>query len=214
MRLLPVLFGLLVVVASGATHGYLTQRWGPGGELERAAAVVDKFPDEFGSWRVQSSEPMEPIVIETLRCANYVNRVYLNTKTSEQVSIAVIVGPPGPTAVHTPEICYSSHNYTQLQAKASKTIEVQQQEHSFWVTHFKPNKSGASELSVYYAWTADERWHASQAPRFEYGGAPFLYKIQIASNDLHQPKEVSTDACHRFLEDLLSSNWKREESQS
>lgn len=199
--------GLATILLGGFVHGQLTQRWGPGGELQRAAEAIDVFPDEFGPWRLQDSKPMAPIVVETLQCANYVNRVYLNTETAEVVSTAVIVGPPGPTAVHTPEICYSSRDYSILEERTTQVITSGEQEHRFWAVRFRPNRAGANELRVYYAWSAGEPWDATSSPRFVYGGRPYLYKIQLAGNAPVNSEVVGADSCRRFLQDLLASGW-------
>ena len=54
---------------------------------------------------------MDEDTVEMLECTGNIVRTYENQRTGEVVSVFVIVGPAGPIAVHTPEICYSSQNY-------------------------------------------------------------------------------------------------------
>lgn len=199
--------GVLLIAIGGGVHGRMTQRWGEPADLVAATQVLDQFPESFGDWRLQDSAAMDANVTETLQCAGYINRTYLNASTSEVVRVAIIVGPPGPTAVHTPEICYSSRSYTIDQEASEKTIEGPDGENTFWAVRFRSNEPGGGELYVYYAWTADGVWHASKAPRYEYGGAPYLFKIQLAGQPPLVGKTTGDDLCARFLNDLTQSGW-------
>jgi hypothetical protein len=141
-------------------------------------------------------------------CAGYVNRTYVNQKTGGEVSLAIIVGPAGPTAVHTPEICYSSQAYSQeTPRKAITFADPAGEQHSLWRLTFRSNDPAAEQLCVHYAWTADGRWQASESPRFEFAGKTMLYKIQMAS-PVPPGKIEDTNPSKQFLEDLFGSGWK------
>lgn len=200
--------GTVVIVAAGIAHGALTHRWGPGDELARAADVVESFPESFGPWRLQDASELPDVVAETLQCAGYVNRRYLNVDTSEVVSIAVIVGPPGPTSVHTPEICYSSRDYSIDQGPNQRVLETDGEDHAFWELAFRSNLPGGPPLQVAYAWATDGVWVAAQAPRFRFGGSPFLYKIQVAGVPQSDPEQQAEGLCTEFLTDLLQTTWR------
>ena len=200
--------GLIAVVVGGVVHGKLTQRWGPGNDLVLAAAALDSFPDAFGPWRLHDSAEMSDRVVEMLQCAGHVNRTYVNLDTAEQVNVAVIVGPPGPIAVHTPEICYSSRTYKIDEAAKKMTLSQQDAGHSFWLTKFRSKQPGGENLYVGYAWTTDGIWHASDSPRYEYGGKPFLFKIQLAGSPLRSSEKLSDDLISRFLDALLQTSWR------
>lgn len=202
-----VVAGLVAIVAGGMTHGALTQRWGPADQLRKAATRLDAFPDSFGPWRLQEAMEMDDDVVDLLECASHVKRTYVNVDTSEQVHVAVIVGPPGPTAVHTPEICYSSRDYSIEQASEKRALDVQGDKHSFWAVRFRHNQPGSADLHVYYAWADGSVWNAADAPRYEYGGRPYLYKLEVAGSPVGLNKVESKDLCRRFLEDLLQSGW-------
>ncbi|WP_197525291.1 exosortase-associated EpsI family protein [Pseudobythopirellula maris] len=203
-----------VIVLAGVVHGKLTQRWGPGGQLEKAAATLASFPESFGDWRLEDSSPMEPAVVEMLQCADYVNNAYMNSRTGEVVRVALIVGPSGPTAVHTPEICYSSRAYEIIEEAQRNEFAVDGVKHAFWGVRFKSSSPGGAGLKVYYAWTADQAWRASEAPRYEYAGAPYLWKIQIAGAMGAADDSPSNDPCRRFIEDLLRDGWKPQAADS
>lgn len=196
---------ILMTVASGVTHGYLSNRWGPSNELQLAAAHLAKFPTDIGGWQSVEDQEMDEDTRRILDCAGYVNRRY--TKNGQQIGIAVIVGPPGPTAVHTPEICYSSREYEihdtrtplELESKNGKT-------HSFWQTKFRSKRPTGDQIEVCYGWNDGTTWVASESPRYAFGGRRYLYKVQLAAQ-IDPRKKQEYSACADFLQSLLNSSW-------
>lgn len=200
--------GIIAIVVGGAIHGRVTQRWSASNELLKAAEVVEAFPESFGPWRQEKSLEMEDTVAETLQCAGYVTREYFNTETSDRVQLFIIVGPPGPTAVHTPEICYSSRDYEISEDAKKVSLQEDERNHTFWALKLKSRRPGGADRRVHYAWTCDETWRASEAPRYEYGGMPYLYKIQVTGVSKFFREDDTDNFCMRFLADLTQSGWR------
>ena len=148
---------------------------------------------------------------QILDCAGYVNRQYVNRRSGETISLAIILGPAGPISVHTPEICYSSRAYSITTPRKQVLFTDQRgRSHAFWALTFRSNNVSADQLCVYYGWTSDGTWRAPESARFEFAGRPMLYKLQIATlsppTETGQQKE-SQDACAKFLAALLESGW-------
>jgi hypothetical protein len=203
--------GIAVTVSTGIVYGRLTQRWGPGPDLAAAAHHLNVFPTEFGDWQLLNEDTMDEPTRQILDCAGYVNRQYVNRRSGETISVAIIVGPSGPTSVHTPEICYSSRAYSIVTPRKQAVFTDRRgRSHAFWALRFLSNNVSAEQLSVYYGWTSDGTWRAPESARFEFAGRPLLYKLQIAS--LSPPTEAgqkneNQDACAKFLTALLDSGW-------
>jgi len=207
--LLLIAAGIGITVGTGFAYGRLTQRWGPGPDLMAAARNVANLPKQIGDWQLLSEEPMDPAVIQILSCAGHVNRKYLNRQTGQTISIAIIVGPSGPTSVHTPEICYSSRAYTVTGTRKRATLsDPDGRAHSFWTLSFRSNKTSIDQLRVCYGWCADAGWTAAESPRLEFAGRRLLYKLQIASLVSQLAADKSPDPCQEFLSALLRSGWK------
>jgi hypothetical protein len=201
--------GVSITLATGFVHGRLTQRWGAPPDLRHSATNLKELPAEIGDWRLQNEEPLTASVLKMLSCAGYVNRQYVNRNSGETISIAIIVGPPGPTSVHTPEICYSSRAYSIQESRRELSLSDDAgRTHSFWYVPFRSENPLADELRVYYAWCADDVWVASEAPRFEFAGRPLLFKLQIACSIPSQATRESQDPCTEFLTAFLRANWK------
>ena len=201
--------GVGIVLSAGVLYGHYSQRWGPPADLVAAGSHLDSLPRQLGEWQVAEELPMGASALAMLECAGCVNRRYVNQESGETVSVAIIVGPAGPTAVHTPEICFSSRAYDLQDQRKSVVIgAAPDAEHSFWRVSFKTRNVLADELRVYYAWSRGERWEASTSPRVKFAAAPLLYKIQLAGLTASGTKTVDSDPCRQFLDELLDSEWK------
>ena len=124
-RYLPILSLILVLVLtaiSGAIHGRMSNRWGPPQDSRAAAEKLQDLPVQFGSWRLQSSDELSDFIEDTLQCVGYLLRTYANQETGEVVTVTILLGPPGPISVHTPEICFSSRAYEIREERQKVTI--------------------------------------------------------------------------------------------
>jgi hypothetical protein len=139
-------------------------------------------------------------VQEVLECQGYSYCTYLNRSTGDVVNVAVILGPPGPIAVHTPEICYSSKEYKQTSHRRHEDLP---EGDSLWSVSFRSNSVDAQSFAVYYGWSDGDVWHATYDPRFEYAGSPYLYKLQLAGRSNRVDADADHEACRRFLEAYL-----------
>lgn len=202
-KLLAVVIAL--TLASGTLYGRLTQRWGPSADLVAAADHVRSFPKQLGAWQLVEDSTMPDSTQRTLECAGYVNRTYIHQETGQSIGLAIIVGPPGPTAVHTPEICYSSRSYN-IKERPSK-IEGDSQDHSFWGVLFQSRAAGAQQMQVYYAWNNGEKWEATDNPRIKFGGQRMLYKIQISGDKGLGIGNELTNPAKKFVDALAKSSW-------
>jgi hypothetical protein len=201
------LSGVLAVTTVGAGwfEGRLSNRWGEPADLASAGAALENVPTQVGDWEMISTQPFSEETLQMLECAGHFTRTYQNRVTGEQVNVALLVGPPGPTAVHTPEICYSSrdHEITESRVAVHAGPEAAPDQ-TLWKLTFRSNDLEQSMLRVYYGWHAtDGSWQASENPRFEYGGASLLYKIQLAGRMPSTSSVADGDSCSRFLRAFL-----------
>lgn len=204
---LPVLSIVLVVgltLLSGIIHGRMSDRWGPPQDSLAAANKLAEIPDQFGGWKLQISEEISDSVVEMLECAGYINRTYVNQETGESVNVAILLGPPGPISVHTPEICYSSRDYAIVGEPQQVTVRSSQgSDDEFWAMTFQSRDLSADILRVYYAWSTGGGWSAAKAPRFTFAACPYLYKIQLAGHLPPGADAEASDPCRSFLQNFV-----------
>ncbi len=191
---------LVATVLSGVLHGHLSRRWGTHTDVVAFGERLDDVPARIGPWQMDSSGDLDAEVQEILRCDGSLKRSYINVETGASVTVALLLGPAGPIAVHTPEICYSSRDYEIVGSKEVATLNAASDvPNKFWVSKFRGRSLAEENLRVYYGWSTGEGWIAAESARFEFSGEPWLYKIQVAGAvPDSQPPE--SDPCRDFLE--------------
>ena len=196
---------ILITLAVGVVHGNLTKRWGLRADVIAAGKRLEEMPKAFGDWQLEREEALAPVVSRLVQCTGSVSRVYRNTKTDDFISIVVLLGPAGPIAVHTPEICYSSREFQITRKREHWSLRTDLDKNSkldqFWDLRLQATNASANTIRVIYGWTNTHQWQATENPRFSYSGSPFLYKLQLAGPV--PVDENSPDVCADFLTAFL-----------
>jgi len=231
-----------VTLLSGYVHGRFYNRWGIPGDMKAKVPMVDALKQRlktegFGDWKMVEDLPMTDVVRNTLEIPTvgkpedrksdqeetfpkhnpnllygYINGVFRNDN-GEVVRGFLVLGPPGPISVHTPEVCYSSQAYEIKEkrrrvrifpeSEASDEEEAAPREDEFWALTMRSNDLDADILRVYYAWTNTGNWSAVYSPRVSFGGDPMLFKMQLAANLPPDRNLEEGDTCRAFLQALL-----------
>lgn len=163
---------------SGIMHGFLDGRWGKPEKHVTTAARLNTLPQEVGPWSQVVERELNETAQKLLRCDGYLIREYWNASTGERVQVAVLMGPRGPIAVHTPEICYSSEGTKVLRDRTMRTVRAGDETARFWSLQLGLEGDSTPSLDVWYAWSDGGDWEAAEYPRFWLTDR--LYKIQIA----------------------------------
>lgn len=211
MLSLPRLFATAVVAAivisSGFAAGKVANRWSEPAELNEVAKALATLPETCGAWRLLSETEIDPEIIEMLACSGYVNRSYRRQGAHETVHVAIVVGPPGRIAVHTPEICYASQGFHLEQPPVRRSFELPDGTRGeFTHTSFLPDALGPEaepRLIAYHAFSDGGAWQAPEHPRFAFGGRPYLMKLQLAGRTKAESAQSLSDPCRDFLEAFL-----------
>lgn len=183
--------------------------------LQLGGAAVHRLPESFGLWRQVSNDPLDADTLAILQCDDHENRVYANSETGERVALTLLVGKAGPMVAHTPEVCYSSAAFDVVETAKPREIRTTgPAPDTFDRIVFRSNSVAGEKQTVYYAWRrAVGAWEAPKDPRLTLGGAPVLYKLQLAStggdsaaetdSETGTDSENGSEVCRRFLDDLL-----------
>lgn len=201
-RYLLLVFALFLTLGSGYLPGALGRLRG-GDSMAAAVEQLKDTPQEFGAWQMQAELSLEPQLVEMLQCAGSVYRSYRNRETGDTVTLTLLVGPPGPTVVHTPEICFSSQGFHVESSPVRRKIDLPgHATAAFWEATFEPDQpdpAGPQRLTAWHALSDGGAWLAPDYPRLVFATRPFLMKMQLAS--LASPE--SGDPCRAFLEAFL-----------
>ena len=201
-----VVLAVGLTILSGVLHGRASNRWGPVADTLAAANKLKEIPNEFGDWRLQSSEELDKTSLDMLQPAAYLVNRYQNRQTGDVVDMFLLLGPPGPVSVHTPEVCFGTKNYKSRGERQKVAIRGSAGgDDEFWALDFKTISLRGDLLRTYYAWSPGDRWQALKDARFWSAGLPYLYKIQLSC--LLPPgttdPQSSDDPCRKFLQDFV-----------
>jgi hypothetical protein len=171
--------------------------------IAEAASRFTLVPTHFGPWQMREEDTLSESALRLLGCSNHICRTYVHEKTGETVGLVILVGPAGPLAVHTPEICMSSREYENVKAAQSIEIDASGQKSQFFSTLFRARTLEGQKLNVYYGWSRDGHlWEAPESPRVTLGPLPVLFKIQVACADTALTSDEPSPGVS-FLNDLV-----------
>lgn len=197
---------LVGTLFGGWLHGRFETRWGADDLLAAAGKQLQQpLAEQHGNWRLVSETPFSSDVVQMLQCPAHINRRYMHQQTGDVVNVFLIVGPPGPTSVHRPEVCYGSQNYIITSGREPLTVvDRTQAKHSLWQVVMEPRKVDGVPLRVFYGWGTGNVWSATVEPRFAHAGEPYLYKIQLSSplNNANDEFNPCADFLSWFLPEI------------
>jgi hypothetical protein len=186
-------------LASGLLQGHFRHRWGNPQSASLAAEELQRLPARLGDWQTVQTFYLSDNEQQTLQAFGHLGRVYRHQRTGETISLSVIIGPFGPTAAHTPEVCLTSSQYQPQSGRQSLTLPDSAD--TFWTVVFNSTDVEQRRLRVTYAWAFAGPWTAAKQPRFQFAASPYLYKLSLSSSS--PDDAASLETCRQFLESLL-----------
>ncbi len=197
-----LLIGMVVIFAFTATasiaHSYLDGSLEWSKQRQELVKHLDSLPKSVGSWEFVEARELDASALQMLQCYGYMNHEYWNKSTGARISVAVLYGPRGPIAVHTPDVCYSSRGIEPIGDRKVETLTNSKQTDTFWTIQFRQGRESTPHLDVWYAWSDGGPWLASDNPRFWMTDS--LWKIQVAGVP---GKTVEESDCKRFLQEFV-----------
>jgi hypothetical protein len=174
----PLAIAATIAVVSGVAHGWLNDRWVNKPNLDATAAKLEELPKEFGDWLLVEDQELPDATQSLLQCYGYKLQVYENTKTGRRLTVAVLFGPRGPIAVHTPEVCYSGQGVMPEGDRVREVIDTGNEQHTLWRVDLQSRRDSKIAIEAHYGWSDGTKWQAAEYPRVWLTGQ--LYKIQLA----------------------------------
>jgi Protein of unknown function (DUF3485) len=194
MRVVPIIAGLVVLVGSAVLHGQWTGRWEAADPGQATAGRLDQVPLTLGEWEGQTVPVNESDLPPML--TSHMFRKYTNRTTGETVSVS------GPTAVHTPDMCFVGGGYELVAPPAKVTAPVGDAE--FFSTRFrKVRLEGTEMLRVFWSWSTGSTWQAPANPRLAFARYPVLYKLYLIHPMKRTDEPLPEDACMQFMQVFL-----------
>jgi hypothetical protein len=193
------------LLASGLVQGFLSDRWSnrADAQVREARARLDAFPMHVAEWDgiVFLSPEADPGATE----GDHVSRGYVNRLNGHEISMLMAAGHARNVwQWHTPDQCYPARGY-ELAAPVAKTaVAVDGIEAEFFYADFTRSRGTTPEhLRLFWAFSGDGRWLASDLPKFTFGQYTNLYKVYVQRKLLHPGEPLDDDPCLDFLKVAL-----------
>jgi Protein of unknown function (DUF3485) len=209
---------VVLIVAFGVAEGLWSGRWDWFEGPEQASAKLAAVPRTVGDWQSKEMH-LDERAIAAAEISGYLWRVYTNQVTGATVQVLMVCGRPGPTSVHTPEVCYGGAGYKIADAAAARPVEAPglRWPAVFWTCRFQKAGPSPEALQIYWAWNATGEWLAANNPRWSLGHHRYLYKLYVVrslSNTEGTADDTVTDFMRQFLPALENSLYGETSAQS
>jgi hypothetical protein len=173
-------------------------------QLDIAAERVALVPMVVGAWQ-GTEEQGDAASFEQAGAKRYWMRQYVHAGSKETILVILMCGRAGKMSVHTPEVCYRGAGYELGEDPTPCLINGKSTNlGSFWTSLFTKKSVPPTNLRLYWAWNARGEWEAAASPRWQFRGAPFLYKLYV-SRDVGRQTGVapSADVTADFMREFL-----------
>ena len=201
-RILITLITAAFIIAAGVWHGTATGRWGETHELQDAVARVKAMPFTVGDW-ISKDLAVNPRHLEVGEIAGHLSRTFVHKISGESINILLVLGKPGPIAVHSPDVCFEGAGYKMgpKTTYALKNASVDRYD-EFWSAKFTKDPQPAP-LHILWAWTTGGLWMAPDNPRLTFYRSPVLFKLYIIREVKAQDAPMVDETMQLFIKDVL-----------
>lgn len=174
-----VLLGIVATVIPAVYSGTRTFRWGDNSYATRLGERLQQLPEKIGSWQFVEEQGLSLEETRQLQPIGYIGRRYTSGELS--ASVFAVIGPTGPIAAHTPDICFDSSSFRILgERRKAKLGQSALDNSECWLSRFESRNVQKQAVKTWYAWMVDKTWEASENPRFSFSDSPYLIKLQVA----------------------------------
>jgi uncharacterized protein DUF3485 len=202
LRIFPPLTAMIAVVACGTVHGLWTDRWHVSDEPAASVARLGQVPTSLPDWDGEAV-PTEGKQFKS--AAGHLYYQFVHRRTGQKVTLFMVCDRPGPVAIHTPDVCYGAVGFeVTTPIKYSLQREDGAAPATFWTARFKKKTaSDASDLRIFWSWSATGGWDAADEPRLTFARYPVLFKIYIIRELTGTDDALDQEPCVQLLRQLL-----------
>ncbi|MBI1313466.1 exosortase-associated EpsI family protein [bacterium] len=212
---IPLLTGLLLLIAGGIVHGRWSGRWTTT-DLNGIAARVHNVPRQINDWICIEEGTVSDDELKLAELSSYCMRHYRHQRTGAIVTLLLMCGSTGPIAVHPPTACYVGQGYEQVgdlqlhrvafeeRGNPSRSGSDAAPTDSLMTAQFrKPGRGNSQKARIFWSWTADGHWSTPASPRIEFAGCPALFKLYVTQEAHDLLPLDGTTPPEEFLRELL-----------
>src|SRR5262249_52111241 len=159
----PIIICVLAILGLTYAESRISGRF-EGSDLteDQFIAMLKNVPNDIGDWHGDDLSVDEQ-VRKTAGARGYVNRLYRNSATGDEVRVCLIVGHSKDIMRHPPNICYPAQGFkARADVDSHFSFDVTPPAEFFTNTFVKEDVTGRSVERVFWSWykpTADGSIH-------------------------------------------------------
>jgi Protein of unknown function (DUF3485) len=199
MKYLPAVTAVLAILSVGLVHGFWTDRWQVSEAVATAAARLNRIPRTVGDWQ---GKPLEGNQNGDPALAGQLYLRYVNRKTGDAVSVALVCGRAAVVCIHTPDVCYRASGFAMGKRNLYELKQAGKTARFFTSQAEKTNAADQTKLRIFWSWFAAGEWQAVDNPRLKFHGPRPLYKFYVI-HELTTPLPLEQDPSLDFLRQFL-----------
>ena len=179
-RYLPAGVGLLLIVVAALVQGSWSERWAKFPELQVYADQLANVPHDIGNWHSTDHESPSKRTLEEAGAVGNLSRDFTNDN-GRAVSLFIVTGRLQDMFYHEPKRCYRAAGFEMQGEKERREIPIADGETAeFFSGRFvKSEATGRQDQAVYWSWSSNGKWVATEEQKWVFRGQHALYKIYL-----------------------------------
>jgi hypothetical protein len=168
---------------------------------------LKSFDETVGRWQTRESaeSALDPQIARIAGSSDSLIRTYVDKQTGVSVVVLVLYGRAGSVTAHTPEVCYSSQGYEQLEVFDFDLPGLNQSTTRLRSLLFtkKGGREGAKQ-EVFYAFRNEGQWSPVVEGRWKaLEASPPVFKIMVQRRLAERERRNVHNPCVLFLNEFL-----------
>jgi hypothetical protein len=190
---------LVLVIVSGAVHGFWTGRWDSDVSV---TPRLDSVGQELGDWQGEDIDvpPQHRPGISGILCRKYTNRL-----SGDAVTVYLVCGVTGAVSIHTPDACYAASGF-KVQAPTNFTLKGDEGQASqeFKTARMVRTRQGdQTQLRIFWAWSSGGRWQVPEDARIAFPRQTHLCKLYLIHDQPRGGDNLDNEPCVELMKQLL-----------
>ena len=201
--------GCAALASSGVVRAIQDRRFEvEKGYLQECPFPLKSIPAEIEGWRIVEGgdKTLDQLTTRITGATDHFIRTYVDELTGVTLSVLVLFGPAEPVLPHTPQICYPSCGFTQVEDPTDRIIKGSDGQPSLFRTSVYAKSGGRMTIRevVYHSFRLEGPWSPDVAAGRKFPRKnPGIFKVQVQRRVAEGERHDRDDPIETFLSRLI-----------
>jgi Protein of unknown function (DUF3485) len=207
--LIWMVIGCTLLITSGVARSVQDRRHRVESSYAEACPFpLRSIPTTLGRWKMVGEEMiLDSLTMRITGGTDHSMRTYVDELTGVTLVVLVLFGPAEPVIPHTPQVCYPSSGFHQVDDATDRVIESKEDQITSVFRSAAYAKSGGRGMlreGVYHSFRLEGQWspHAGSGRKFP-RRSPSVFKVQVQRRMADGERIGRNDPIEQFLSLLV-----------